>query len=102
MSIITYSFAPAGLLTGYGTTEKEVSAARRAPKKQALTANEPEHRLWKLTASVAQPRIVKVHLLILFLFLTLAVVSTVACFSELSRLITTNAVEHVAEKALGQ
>lgn len=61
---------------------------------------EPETRLWKITAEAVQPKKFKGELLVLLVFLTIVVSATVESFQELSRLMRSKAIEHVAAKAL--
>jgi hypothetical protein len=92
-------FLPANVLLRPKPAET-TSTEKRAQKTRNDKACEPERRLWKLTAQAAQPKLDKVELLVLSLFLTIATWGTVTCVQELSRLMTSNAIEHVATKAL--
>ena len=61
---------------------------------------EPETRLWKVTAEEAQPKLVRSHLLVLLVFVAVVVAASVDSLQELSRLMRSNAIEHVAARAL--
>ncbi len=96
MFTITYNFAPAQLLL----RPKPVEKPSAKPETQVDEATEPETRLWRLTSKAAQPKLGKVELLTLLLFLTVAATSVVISVQELSRLTNSDAIEHVAAKAL--
>ena len=96
MFTITYNFAPAQLLLRPKPEEKPLTK----PETQVDEATEPETRLWRLTSKAAQPKLGKVELLTLLLFLTVAATSVVISVQELSRLTNSDAIEHVAAKAL--
>ena len=97
MFTITYNFVPAQLLLRPKPVEKPLTE----PETQVDEATEPETRLWRLTSkAAAQPKLAKLELLTLLLFLTVAASSIVISVQELSRLTNSDAIEHVAAKAL--
>jgi hypothetical protein len=96
MFTTTYNFAPAQLLLRPKPVEKPLTE----PETQVDEATEPETRLWRLTSKAAQPQLVKLELLTLLLFLIVAACSIVISVQELSRLTNSDAIEHVAAKAL--
>ena len=96
MFTITCNFVPAQLLLRPLPVEKPSTE----PETQVDEATEPETRLWRLTSKAAQPKPAKLELLTLLLFLTIAAWSIVISVQELSRLTNSDAIEHVAAKAL--
>jgi len=96
MSTITYNFAPAHPLLRSKPVEKPLPE-QKEPTDRTV---EPETRLWKVTAEAVQPKKFKGELLVLVVFLTIVVSATVESVQELSRLMRSNAIEHVAAKAL--
>ena len=96
MFTITHNFAPADLLL------------RPRPVEEPLTEQngridvtiEPDTRLWKLTADAVQPKLVRSELLVLVVFLAVVVYAAVDSVQELSRLMRSNAIEHVTARAL--
>jgi hypothetical protein len=96
MSTITYNFAPAHRLL----RSKPVERPLPEQKEPTDATVEPETRLWKVTADAVQPKKFKGELLVLVVFLTIVVSATVESVQELSRLMRSNAIEHVAAKAL--
>ena len=96
MFTITYNFAPAQLLLRPKPVEKPLTE----PETQVDEATEPETQLWRLTSKAAEPKLAKLELLTLLLFLTVAAGSIVVSVQELSRLTNSDAIEHAAAKAL--
>lgn len=76
--------------------EKPVTEQNESPERTV----EPETRLWKLTAETVKPKLVRSELLILSVFLAVVLSATVVSVQELSRLMRSNAIEHVAARAL--
>ena len=92
----THNFMPADLLVRPKPAEEPSTEQRERTAKTA----QPETRLWKLTAKAVQPKLVRSELLVLLIFLAVAASATVVSVQELSRLIRSNAIEHVATRAL--
>ena len=96
MLTTTHNFMPADLLV------------RPKPAKEPLTEQKPgtdstakpETQLWKLTAKTVEPKLVRSELLVLLIFLAVAAFATVVSVRELSRLIGSDAIEHVAARAV--
>jgi hypothetical protein len=61
---------------------------------------EPECRLWELTRSTNSKKLATIELFAFVLFLILASVAMVAGFAELSHLLETDAVGHVATRVI--
>ena len=96
MFTITHNFMPAHLLVRPKPEEKPVTEQEENPEKTV----EPETRLWKLTAETVKPKLVRSELLILSVFLAVVLSATVVSVQELSRMMRSNAIEHVAARAL--
>jgi hypothetical protein len=95
MFTTTYNFAPAHPFLSPKPVEKPFE--RKEPTEET---GEPETRLWKITAEAVQPKNSKGELLVLAVFLTIVVSATVESVQELSRLMRSNAIEHVTARAL--
>jgi len=96
MFTITYNFAPTDPLL----RPKPVVRLLPERKEPTDTTVQPETRLWKVTAEAVRPKKFKGELLVLVVFLTIVVSATVESVQELSRLMRSNAIEHVTAKAL--
>ena len=96
MFTITQNFMPAHLLVRPKPEEKPATEQKESPESTV----EPETRLWKLTAETVKPKLVRSELLILSVFLAVVLSATVVSVQELSRLMRSNAIEHVAARAL--
>ncbi|MBV8211666.1 MAG: hypothetical protein JOZ08_00395 [Verrucomicrobia bacterium] len=96
MFTTTLNFAPDHPLL----RPKPVEERLTEQKERTDGAIQPETRLWKLTAKAAQPKMVWGELLVLSVFLAVAVSATMVSVQELSRLMRSNAIEHVAARAL--
>jgi hypothetical protein len=96
MFTITYNFAPIHPLL----RSKEMERSLPEQKEPTDATVQPETRLWKVTAAAVQPKKFRGELLVLVVFLTIVVSATVESVQELSRLMRSNAIEHVAAKAL--
>ena len=96
MFTITYNFAPTDPLL------RPKPVVRLLPERKEPTdaTVQPETRLWKVTAEAVRPKKFKGELLVLVVFLTIVVSATVESVQELSRLMRSNAIEHVTAKAL--
>jgi len=96
MFTTTYNFAPAHPFPSPKPVEKPLSEQ----KKPTDATVQPETRLWKVTAEAVQPKKFKGELLVHLVFLAIVVPATVESVQELSRLMRSNAIEHVAARAL--
>jgi hypothetical protein len=97
MFTTTYNFAPAHPLLRPKPVEKPLPE----PKEPSDRTVQAETRLWKLTANAVQPKKFRGDLLILVVFLAVVVSASVESVQELSRLMRSNAIEHVTARALG-
>jgi hypothetical protein len=96
MFTTTYNFAPAHPFLSPKPAEKPLSE-QKEPTGETV---EPETRLWKITAEAVQPKKSKGELLVLVVFLAIVVSATVESVQELSRLMRSDAIEHVTARAL--
>ena len=96
MFTITRNFMPAHPLL----RPKPVEKPSTEQKERIDRTLQPETRLWKLTAEAIQPKLCRSELLVLLVFLAVVVPSTVVSVQELSRLMRSNAIEHVTARAL--
>ena len=99
MSPKTEYFQPAELLFQPDTRDKRTTA-KWDEKSPTTAVSEPERRLWRLTTSANSKKLAIVELLVLALFLIMACAGIVVCFAELSHLLQTDAVGHVAMRAI--
>jgi hypothetical protein len=83
------------LLTKVG--QKGVAKAKTETVRETIC--EPETRLWKVAQTTAHHFAV-IDLLILLLFLALAIIGIADCSLELSQLLGTDAIRHIAAKAI--
>jgi hypothetical protein len=100
MSAITNFVQPAELL--FQPIEKKGPFANRELKPIRLSSiGEPEQRFWKLSAQPVSPEIAVIESFVLILFLIVALVSVTSCFTELSHLLDSDAIVHLAMRAIG-
>ncbi len=99
MSAIITSVAPAERLFQPAANKKSVVVNREAKLFEPSSICESEGRWW-LPIRVASPKFAVIEVFALLLFLTLAFTGTVSCFAELSHLLGSDAVAHVAGKAI--
>ena len=99
MSAIIEFVPPAELL--FQPTKKESLFANREPKPFRLSPSyEPQQRLWKLSAQTVPSQFAVIELFVLMLFLAVALVGVISCFAELSHLLESDAVGHVAMRVV--
>ncbi|HXM03675.1 MAG TPA: hypothetical protein VN939_13775 [Chthoniobacterales bacterium] len=96
MFTITHNFAPAHPLLHRNPVEKPLTEQKERTDRTV----QPQTRLWKLTAETVKPKMVRGELLVLLVFLAVVVSATGLSVQELSRLMRSNAIEHVAARAL--
>jgi hypothetical protein len=99
MSTKTEYFQPAEFLCQPDARDKRTTA-KRHEKNLTTAVSEQERRLWKLTASANPKKLAIAELFVLALFLIMACAAIVFCFAELSHLLQTDAVGHVAMRAI--
>jgi hypothetical protein len=82
--------------------DKESLFANREPKPiRPSSIHEPEQRLWKLAAQAVSSQFAMVEFVVLALFLAAGLIEIISCFTELSYLLDSDAIGHVAMKAIG-
>jgi hypothetical protein len=96
MTTATSNFVPAHLLLRPKPVEKHSTEQKEQPDRTV----QPETRLWKLTAEAVQPKTARGELLILAVFLAVVISAIAVSVQELSHLLRSNAIEHVAARAL--
>jgi hypothetical protein len=100
MSAIITSIALDELLFQPADNKKSVVANREAKLFGPTSICESERRWWQLPVQVASPKFAVIEVFALLLFLTLALAGIVSCFAELSLLLDSDAVGHIAMKAI--
>jgi hypothetical protein len=98
MAAIIKFVASGELLLHSDAKEKPSLVKQREKTIRPSSISEPEQRLWKLSAYATSPKSAIIELFILALFLTLALAATIDCFAELSRLLQSEAIEHIAAR----
>jgi hypothetical protein len=78
---------------------KESTTKPQTKGKKSLVC-EPERRFWKLSEQAVSPKFAMIEMLVLVLFLVVALVGIASCFSELSHLLESDAIGHVAMRAV--
>ena len=96
MFTITKNFLPAHPLLRPKPEQKQSSEQ----KERVNRTIERDTRLSKLTADAVQPKLVRSELLVLLVFLAVVVSAAAESVQELSRLMRSNAIEHVTARAL--
>jgi hypothetical protein len=97
MFTITKNFVPAHSLFRPKPEQEQLSE----PRERVDKVIEREIRLWRVTAEAVPPKLIRGELLILLVFLAVVVSATAISVQELSRLMRSDAVEHVTARALG-
>ena len=82
--------------------EKENAATKEEAKRvEPSPFYEPEAKFWKLSSKAPVPQVALIEMFVLALFLLIAVVTIITCFTELSHLLKGDVIGHVAAKAIG-
>lgn len=99
MSAIIEFVPPAELL--FDQADKKSLFANREPRPIRLgLIGESEPRFWRLSARAVSPKLAMIELFVLMLFLAIAFVGVISCFAELSHLLVSDAVGHVAMRVV--
>lgn len=98
MSTVTERFISAEFLFRPSTDEKTIPA--KPDEKSPTTVCEPERRLWKVSTSESSTKFATIELCVLVFFLILACTGIVAGFAELSHLMQSDSVGHIAAQAI--
>jgi hypothetical protein len=86
-------------LTKEAITKESKNKPQAKPKKPLV--REPEQRFWKLSEQAVSSKFAMTEMLVLVLFLVVALVGIASCFSELSHLLESDAIGHVAMRVVG-
>ena len=100
MSAILKLVAPAELLFQPGEQKENAAGKEEAKRVGPSSLCKPEAKLWNLSSKAPVPQVVRIEMFVLALFLLIAVVAIISCFTELSHLLEGDAIEHVAAKAI--
>jgi hypothetical protein len=100
MSTIIKFVAPADRLLQPADDKKSFAADPEIKFCEPSVMCKPGQRFWKLSARAASPKFAIIEISIPVLFLALALVGMVNCFTELSHLLHSDAVWRVAARAI--
>jgi hypothetical protein len=100
MSTLVKRFVPTQLLYQPGAKRKTASAIPEAKAINRTSLAEPEVRLWKVCTRAASEERGIIGLAVLVLLLAIATAGVIYRFVELTHLLQTDAVGHVAAKAI--
>ena len=99
MSAIIEFVPPAELL--FQPADKKSPFANRKLRPIRLSPIvEAEPRFWRLSSRAVSPKLAMIELFVLVLFLVVALVGVISCFAELSHLLGSDAIGHVAMKVV--
>jgi hypothetical protein len=93
-------FTPATSLSEAAEKQNCAPTIRRTKAIRVSSLNEPEARLWKVSAQQGPLGAAIIELFVLAVFLLVALLLIAGCFVELYQLLQTDALGHVARKAL--
>ena len=100
MSAIIQFVTPVEVL--FRPANKESPFTNREPKPiRPGSIHEPEQRLWKLASQAVSSQFAMIEFLVLALFLAAGLIEIISCFAELSHLFDSDAIGHVAMRAIG-
>jgi hypothetical protein len=80
--------------------QRSVSEAETGRQAGEGMVNEPEQRLWKVTAEAAAHHFAVTDVVVLLFFLVLAIIGIADCSLELTHLLASDAIGHIAAKAI--
>jgi hypothetical protein len=100
MSTLVKQFVPTQLLYQPGEKRKTAFAIPKARAINRTSPAEPEVRLWKVCTRTASEEHGIIGLVVLVLLLAIATAGVIYGFVELTHLLQTDAVGHVATKAI--
>jgi hypothetical protein len=98
MAAIVKLVAPSQLLLQPEAKEKRLPAREKGNAIEPSRISEPERLWWKLSPRIAWPKSAIIDVLVLGLFLVFALVAILDCFAELSHLLQSDAIQHVATR----
>jgi hypothetical protein len=100
MSTLVEQFVPTQLLYPPGVKRKTACAIPEARAINRTLLAEPEARLWKVCTRAASEEHGIIGLVVLVLLLAIATAGVIYGFGELTHMLQTDAVGHVAAKAI--
>ena len=100
MSAIVKFVAPAELLFQPDDQKENAATKEEAENLEPSLLYEPEAKFWRLPSKTPVPKGVRIEMFVLGLFLLIAVVAIICCFTELSHLVEGDVISHVAAKAI--
>ena len=98
MSAIIEFVPPAELL--FQPADKKSPFANRKLRPIRLSPIVEAEPRWRLSARAVSPKLAVIELFVLVLFLVVALVGVISCFAELSHLLGSDAIGHVAMKVV--
>jgi hypothetical protein len=100
MSAIIKFVAPVDLL--FQPVQRERGSAQLESEPIRLgPIRAPEERFWKLPGQAIPSRVAMIELFVLVLLAAVALAGVTSCFAELSRLLGSDAIGHVATRVAG-
>lgn len=96
----TIQFVPPVELLFQPADKKSHFANREAKLIRPSSIHQPEQRLWKLASHVVSSPFAMIEFLVLVLFLAGGLIEIISCFTELSHLFDSDAIGHVAMRAI--
>ncbi len=99
MSAINELTTSAELLFQPADEKEHASINQEAKFNRPDAICESEPQWWKLPARVATPKFGIIEMFVLVLFLFVTVIAIISCFVELSHLLDSDALGHLAAKA---
>jgi hypothetical protein len=99
MCAIVEFVPPAELLFQPGEKESLFADRELRPVRLGLIG-ESEPRFWRLSAPAVPSQFAVIEFFVLMLFLAVALVGVISCFAELSHLLVSDAVGHVAMRVV--
>jgi hypothetical protein len=97
MSATIQFVPPAELL--FQPADKKSHFANAKPIRPS-SIHEPEQRFWKLASHAVSSQFAMIEFLVLVLFLAGGLIGIISCFTELSHLFDSDALGHVAMRAI--
>jgi hypothetical protein len=93
-------FVPSAELLFQPAKKENLFANRELRPIRLGLIGESEPRFWRLSPRAVSSQFAVIELFVLMLFLAVALVGVISCFAELSHLLESDAVGHVAMRVL--
>jgi hypothetical protein len=100
MSAVIQFVAPAEVFFP-PASKKSLSANRKLRPIRLDSIGELKQRFWQLSARANSIQLAMIEWFVLVLFLAVALIGLVSCFTELSHLLGSDAIGHLAMRAIG-